>query len=88
MDYRQIERIYKALGNRRRLAIIDYLNKKEKAPVNDIADFLNLSFKSTSKHLQLLKNAGFLENTQTGLSQYYFLKEKNNPLIKQVLSLL
>jgi len=86
MNYWQVEKVYKALANRRRLAIIDYLAKSQKASVGDIADHINLSMTSTSKHLQILKNAGFVESRQIQLEQYYSLVNKNNSFIKQVLT--
>ncbi len=48
---RELEKQLKALANRRRLAILKYLKSKREASVGDIAEEINLSFKSTSKHL-------------------------------------
>jgi len=88
MNYKNLEKIYKALANHRRLAIIHYLNKGEKTNVSEIAEEIKLSLKSTSRHLQILKNIGLIEYEQKGLEKFYYLPEKKNIFIKQFLSLL
>ena len=69
----QLERELKALANKRRLAIIRFLRQKKEAMVGDIAEAIKLSFKSTSKHLAVLKGADLVEYEQRGLSYYYRL---------------
>lgn len=67
----KIERILKALANRRRLAIVRYLLDGRVMPVGNIADKIDLSFKATSKHLNILFGADILEREQKGLQVYY-----------------
>ncbi|MEK7182206.1 MAG: metalloregulator ArsR/SmtB family transcription factor [Patescibacteria group bacterium] len=86
MNYQKAEKIYKALANRRRLAIIQCLSKEDKITVSDISEKIKLSLTSTSKHLQILKSAGLAESEQVNLEQHYFLVNKNNSFIKQALS--
>jgi len=86
MNYQKAEKIYKALANRRRLAIIQCLSKEDKINVSDISEKIKLSLTSTSKHLQILKSTGLVESEQVNLEQYYFLVNKNNSFIKQALS--
>jgi len=88
MNFKQAEQKYKMLANRRRLAIIKFLAKESKATVSQIAGEINLSFKATSKHLLLLKNAGLIDSQQTGLEQYYYLGSKTDIFIKHAISLL
>ena len=61
---RELERILKALANRRRLAILKYLKKTHEATVGEIAGEIKLSFKSTSKHLCVLAGADIIERDQ------------------------
>lgn len=56
-----LERILKALANKRRLAIIQYLGQEKEATVGDIAEHIKLSFKATSKHLGILANVDIVE---------------------------
>lgn len=79
---------YKMLANQRRLKIIKYLAKQQRASVQEIAREINLSFKATSKHLLLLKNSGLADSEQVSSEQFYYLPDKNNFFIKQVLTIL
>ncbi|MBU3968597.1 metalloregulator ArsR/SmtB family transcription factor [Patescibacteria group bacterium] len=88
MNYKNLEKKYKALANRRRLEIIHYLTKESKANVGQIAEQIKLSFNATSKHLNVLKNNEFIESEQVGLEQYYFIINKNDVFIKHILSIL
>ena len=85
---RQLEKIYKALANRRRLAIIKYLKDAKEAPVTEIAKFLKISFKSTSKHLAVLAAADILEKEQRSLQAYYYLPARPAPPLKHLLSII
>lgn len=88
MNLKEGERIYKALANRRRLAILKLLSINEKMPVSDISHSIKLSFKATSKHLQVLKVVEFVESEQVSLEQWYSLTSPMNPTLKQALSIL
>ncbi len=73
MNLKDLEKIHKALANRRRLAILQYLKKRPGATVGNIAGFISLSFKSTSKHIGVLSAAGLVERDQVDLSMHYRL---------------
>ncbi len=71
---KKLEKIFKGLANKRRLEIIKLL-KRNNLPVLDIAEALNLSFRSTSKHLQRLANAEILAMERRGRLTIYELNE-------------
>ena len=71
MGNKELERILKALANRRRLSIVSFLKKRKEATVGDIAEKIKLSFRSTSKHLGVLSMAGILEREQRSVQMYY-----------------
>ncbi|MEK7169718.1 MAG: metalloregulator ArsR/SmtB family transcription factor [Patescibacteria group bacterium] len=83
---KEYERVLKALANRRRLIIVARLKKRNEATVGDIAEYLNLSFKSTSKHLGVLSKSDILEKRQQGLEVFYFLNPKLPKLAISVIS--
>ncbi len=85
---KELERQYKALGNRRRLAIIKYLKSRGKASVGDIAKEIKLRIKSTSKHLRVLDAVNFVDHEQQSLHVFYFLPENKPTLLRQTLTLL
>lgn len=74
---KDLEKFFKCLANRKRLQIINFLVNKEEASVSDIAEHINLSFKSTSKHLSMLRNLNIVDNRKQSTIVFYSL---SNPL--------
>lgn len=85
---KELEKTLKALANGRRLAIIKFLQNTKEATVGEIADNINLSFKATSRHLNVLANADILEKEQRSLQMFYRLPRKLSSIIKSVISFL
>lgn len=73
MKEKELERVLKALANKRRLAIISFLRKNKEANVGDIAETINLSIKSTSRHLAVLFGADILDKEQRSSEVFYSL---------------
>lgn len=82
----RLERKLKALANKRRLAIVKYLEQKQQATVGEIAAYIKLSFKSTSRHLYVLAGADVIDKEQRSREVYYFLQDRRDPLMRLVLS--
>jgi len=83
MKNKELSKIFKALGNERRLLIVTILFKNRELTVGQISEFIHLSFKATSKHLLILSNAKLVSMRQISLNRMYSL---NNPdFIKQFL---
>lgn len=78
----QLERTFKALANRRRLAIVHYLKSCKEAPVGKIASAIKLSFRATSKHLGILAAADLVEWDQRSLHKFYRLAEPNQDVAR------
>lgn len=76
MKNKELSKIFKALGNERRLLIIKYLFQNKELTVGQISGFIRLSFKATSKHLLILSNVGLVSMRQISLNRFYSL---NNP---------
>ena len=92
MPEKEIERVMKALANRRRLAILRFLSggdkKGRKASVGDIADEIKLSFKATSKHLSVLSSADIVDREQRSLQMFYYLSSNLPAPARLILPLL
>lgn len=88
MKEKELERVLKALANKRRLAILSYLKKASEASVGEIAGEINLSFKATSKHLKIMDAADILDKEQRSLQMYYRLSKEQASVVKTVLSLI
>ena len=84
----KLEKILKALANRRRLAIVRYLLDGRRMPVGDIAEKIDLSFKATSKHLNILHGADILEREQKGPNMYYEIAANAEKTTEAILKLL
>ena len=85
---KELEKVLKALANRRRLAILKYLKENREASVGEIAEEINLSLKATSKHLAILSACDIVEREQRSLQMFYRLAETSNPAVKRILPLL
>lgn len=89
MKTREITRLLKALANERRLRILKVLFEKKTLTVGEISEKINLSFRSTSRHLLLLERAGVLERKQIKTSVFYSITQpKRETFPKKVLALL
>jgi len=73
MKEKELERILKALANKRRLAILSFLRKRKEANVGEIAETIHLSIKSTSRHLMVLSGADILDRDQRSSEVFYRL---------------
>lgn len=85
---KDLEKILKALANRRRLAILKYLKAQKEAPVGEIAYEIGLSFKATSKHLGILIAVDIVEKEQRSLQVFYRLANTQKPAARHILNLL
>lgn len=85
---KDLERILKALANKRRLAILRYLKKEGEASVGDVAEEINLSFKATSKHLGVLSAVDILDKEQRSSLVFYKLASQQKPPARRIMDLL
>ena len=86
MKEKELERQFKALANRRRLAILKYLKENSEAPVGELAGAIHLSFKSTSRHLAVLASADIVEREQRRLQMFYRIHPQLYPVTKHIIS--
>ena len=76
MKNKDWERVLKALANKRRLAILKLLYPGKAMTVGFLAREIDLSFRSTSKHLMRLFNVGILEREGRKGETFYFINPK------------
>ncbi len=69
----------------KRLEALKLLSDGRERSVGEVASRIHLSFKSTSKHLVLLRQAGFLERRQQGYAGLYSLEQNLPPVLEQLL---
>ena len=86
MKEKELEKIFKALANRRRLSIISLLKNEKDLSVGNIAEKIKLSFKSTSKHLSILASVDIIEKEQKSSQVFYKISPNLNESIRNILS--
>ena len=82
---KQLEKIFKALGDRNRLRIVNMLSRKPMC-VCEITHVLKLSQSTVSGHLRVLKEAELVEDKKEGLWVEYHLN-RGSALSSQILEL-
>ena len=82
---KKLEKQFKALANRRRLAILKFLKETKEATVTDIAEHIKLSIRSTSKHLAVLSAQDIVDKEQRGLLVYYRIASSQKNIIAKIL---
>jgi len=75
-NFKDLEKEIEIFANAHRLAILSFLKKKKSASVGVIADNINVSFKTTSKHLLYLSKKGILKRRYDG--PFVLYKISNN----------
>lgn len=88
MNEIELEKILKALGNRRRLAILKILKRRKDASVGNLAEGIKLSFRSVSKHLSILYAVGILEKEQFSLEVFYCIAPQQSKVSAFILSII
>lgn len=82
---KDLEKILKAIANKRRLSILKFLKQHQELSVGEIAEKINLSLKSTSRHLSVLTGADILEKDQRSLQVFYRLAKIEKQFLKNIL---
>lgn len=82
---KKLERIFKGLANHRRLMIVKFLSRVKEATVTDVAAKIHLSFKSTSRHLSILKHLDIVDSRQQNLNVYYKLSNNMPTAVKSII---
>ena len=52
-----------------------HLSKRKELSVGQIAELIDLSFKSVSRHLAVLSGADLIEARQAGLNRFYYIRD-------------
>ncbi|MEK7192491.1 MAG: metalloregulator ArsR/SmtB family transcription factor [Patescibacteria group bacterium] len=80
-------KIIKAMANPKRMEIVLHLEKRRVLNVSEVSEKLDLSFKSTSKHLHKLEEAGLIGRKKRMNMVYYFLSADLSKEVRDVINL-
>lgn len=79
---RNLERIVKGFANHRRIEILYLLSRKPELSVFEIADELNINFKTASEHIRRLALAGLVMKRNEGSAVRHALTFQGNVILK------
>ncbi len=83
-DTKKLERIIKGFANHRRIEILRLLEKSPELSVAEVADVLNVNFKTISVHIARLNTAGLIMKRYEGSN----VRHKVTPLGISILTFL
>ena len=72
-EWRNISRVYTALGDEHRQRILLTFEKGERLNVGQIVEVSTLSRSAVSHHLKILREAGVLESQKEGKEVYFWI---------------
>ena len=81
---RRLEKIFKAAGDRNRLRILKILEVKPMC-VCEITEIVGIAQSSVSRHLSILRDAGFLTDEKVGLWVNYSLITEEDGVVTPLL---
>ena len=81
---KQIQNIFKGLGEVTRLRILNLILHYQEACIIDLQHALHFSQPKLSRHLIYLKNHGWLQDERRGAFVFYQLKEPLHPAAQSV----
>jgi len=76
-DEKRLLAMFKALGNPTRFAIMKFLVTHPGSITGDIVDYLPIAQSTTSQHLAVLRDAGWIEGIVEGPAVNYRLNEES-----------
>lgn len=82
-----LDKVLKAVANKRRLRILGLLKQSREIHVSAISRGIGLSFRSTSRHLRILAAADLVETEQRSIVVYYRLTRPVHRIVELVLQL-
>lgn len=75
-DLKELERVFKVLGAKVRLEILETLMNGREMTVAEISEKMRMSYKTVSRNLLMLQAAGFVESRSKGLFVCYRIKKR------------
>ncbi|MBU4536634.1 winged helix-turn-helix domain-containing protein [Patescibacteria group bacterium] len=80
--YKQLERLVKGFSNHRRIQIMELLKKEPELSVLDIADELEVNFKTIAHHIKSLAMAGLVLKRYDNHSVRHKLTKNGEQILK------
>lgn len=88
LKHNKVAAMLKAMGHPARVAIVEYLLRRDSCVCGDIVDQLPLAQATVSQHLKALKEATIIKGTVEGTSVCYCIDEKAMQFLKSYFQVL
>ena len=79
-----LERIFKGVASKRRIAILQIINENSIYNLEDIAKSLKVNYQTTAEHVRRLHIAGLINDRYKGKSKSYELSPFGKKMLKIV----
>ncbi|OGD62120.1 hypothetical protein A2215_02000 [Candidatus Berkelbacteria bacterium RIFOXYA2_FULL_43_10] len=79
-----LERVFKGVASRRRIAILEIIKNDELCNLDSIAKSLKTNYQTTAEHVRRLKTAGLINDGYKGKSKSYGLFPFGKKILKIV----
>ncbi len=80
--YRELERMVRAFANHRRIQSMEVLKKKPEMSVDEIATFLDISYKTVADHIRRLAIAGLVLKRNQDVSVRHRLTNRAESVLR------
>lgn len=80
--YKQLERLVRGFANHRRVEIMELLKRSPELSVAEIAEMLNVNFKTVSEHTRRLAIAGLVLKRYEGHAVRHKLSKRGTQVLK------
>lgn len=83
-----LERVFKGVASKRRIAILEIIVKNSDYNLDDIAKELKTNYQTTAEHVRRLRSAGLINDSYKGRSKSYELSPFGKKVLKILLTFL
>ena len=80
-SFRELERLVRGFSNHRRIQILCMLKKRPEMSVEEVADVLNINFRTSSEHLRRLAIAGLVMKRNDNTSVRHRLTSRGESIL-------
>jgi len=80
-SFRELEHLVRGFSNHRRIQILQMLKKAPEMSVEEIAEVLNINFRTSSEHLRRLATAGLVMKRNDSTSVRHRLTDRGETIL-------
>lgn len=77
-----LERVFKGVANRKRIAILEIIDKNPDYNLDEIAKSLKTNYQTTAEHVRRIRAAGLINDHYKGRSKSYELSPFGKKILK------